>query len=76
MVGSTHGGTPYVIIASARASWSAEGLSLRGTVSIATRPARPAALMASIQAALESFHSRIWARLVKTGTPGELGAAA
>ena len=44
-VGSRPGGTPPAISASVRASWSAEGLSLRGSVSTATRSARPAALI-------------------------------
>ena len=47
MEGSSPAGTPPAISASVRASWSAEGLSLRGRVSIATRSARPAAWMAS-----------------------------
>ena len=46
MAGRRPGGTPGAISASVRASCSAEGLPLRGTLSTNTRSARPAALMA------------------------------
>ena len=45
--GSRPAGTPPAISASVRASWSAEGLFLRGRVSRTTRSARPAAFTAS-----------------------------
>ena len=47
MVGSRPGGTAPAISASVRASCWADGLSLRGSVSTATRSASPAAAMAS-----------------------------
>lgn len=47
MVDSRPAGTAPAISASVRASWSADGFSLRGKVSTVTRSARPAALMAS-----------------------------
>jgi hypothetical protein len=47
ITGSRPGGTLTAISASIRASCSGEGLSVRGKVSIATRSAKPAALIAS-----------------------------
>ncbi len=47
MAGSRPAGTAPAISASVRASCSADGFSLRGSVSTATRSARPAAWMAS-----------------------------
>ena len=47
MRGSSPGGTPQPSIASVSASCSAEGEAARPRVSIATRPARPAASIAA-----------------------------
>ena len=48
MLGSNPGEAPADSIASVLANWSADGLSRRGRVSIATRASNPATAMASI----------------------------